>query len=71
MTLTHVCSMSIKGDGNWVATSDNYLRSGSLSLKLHPSHESLAGLAVACCALLTSADEGLPDRSARLALALL
>ena len=57
-----LCSMSIKGEGNWVATSDNYLRSGLLSLKLHPSQESLAGSAVACCALLTSADDGVPER---------
>ena len=45
-----------------MATSDNYLRGGPLSLKLHPSYESLAGTAVACCALLTSADDGLPER---------
>lgn len=54
--------MSIRGAGIWVATSDNFLRSGALGLRLHPSSESLAGSAVSLCALLTSADEGLPER---------
>lgn len=45
-----------------MATTDNFLRGGDLSLKLQPSSESLAGSAVACCALLTSSDEGLPAR---------